>query len=168
MVQWFVKIAASVEELTVMLPFYSPGLDLDLLPAMLAIAGTVAPNLRCLNIGGEWRDIPLMHLLVLLSQIKELTLQDWAFSAVMTIPEILRLSGLQSLEVRVPLLPTSVGLLPVFCRSQLRFAQPRPRVGPTCKAWMLADVDTSSSPESPRPIPSPLPHPINTHSQSNK
>jgi len=103
MVGWFRKIAASLEEVIVLGPHYSSS-GLVLLPAMLAMAAMAAPNLRHLTIGGHWGDIPVMHSLVFLSQVKELTLQGWAFNADTDGMEMERLSGLRSLEVRDSLL----------------------------------------------------------------
>lgn len=107
MVAWFRKIAGSLEMLTVSGPYYSSS-GLLLLPAMLAMAAAVAPNLRRLSISGHWGDIPVMHSLVFLGQVKELTLQDWAFTADADVMEMHRLSGLRSLEVRYSLLHTSI------------------------------------------------------------
>lgn len=95
MVMWSMKIAGNLKKLEVRVDHLRPGM----LPQMLSMAAIFAPNLQRLIIYSG-ADQPVMHSLAFLSQIKELTLDDWKFPEDNVASGIKGLSGLRSLEVR--------------------------------------------------------------------
>jgi hypothetical protein len=65
------------------------------------MAAKSAPKLSLLTIRGNW-DIPTMHSLLFLSQLKELILHDLALGEGVGTYNIMCLTGLRSLEVPSP------------------------------------------------------------------
>jgi hypothetical protein len=113
MIEWYIKVAGSLERIVVVLNQENPGL----LPQMLALAGPLAPRLHTLilkgnfGVGLAWGEQcfvlggPLVQSLAFLGQLRRLELSDWAYSSASFAPEIEIFSCLQMLEVISPLFP---------------------------------------------------------------
>jgi hypothetical protein len=117
-VEWFKRVAGAVERITIISARFSddePGLA----PQLLALAGTLAPNLQTLVlegrrvVEGSWEDQyfdmtvsgPLIRSLAMLGQLRRLKLSNWLFCRTRLASEFYCFSCLRMLEVDSQSLP---------------------------------------------------------------